>query len=312
MILDFTEIPPANGSNGLQDTFELFARDLLECIGYEIVDGPNRGADGKKDMIVKETRKGIGGHTSILWLVSCKHYAKGGKSVTDLDESDIVDRVRKHNCDGFIGFYSTVPSTALSTKLSGLKKEFESVIFDREKIEHKVTQSKAGRELAGRYFPKSFELYLNENPSPVKIFKKDVVIKCENCGKDIFKDLQGIWVGLAKIENKGRRSKKIPTHQAYFSCKGECDMRLRAYYYNKGYDDRGWLEVSHFLNPHGFLYELLDFLHRLSLYDLHPDALQKIMLLFKASYPHVMRKPTEKEKHFHRHFDDYEDLTQIE
>lgn len=82
MLIDFKEIPKANEGSGLQDTFELFARDFLEDYGYLIVQEPDRGADGKKDIIVKESRKGIAGVTEKLWLVSCKHYIHSGKSVT--------------------------------------------------------------------------------------------------------------------------------------------------------------------------------------------------------------------------------------
>ena len=49
MILDFKEIPPANGSDGDQDKFELFAREYIEAIGLEIVSGPDRGQDGGRD-----------------------------------------------------------------------------------------------------------------------------------------------------------------------------------------------------------------------------------------------------------------------
>jgi hypothetical protein len=59
MIIDFKEIPEANKADGNQDTFEFFARDFLENLGYEILIHPTRGADGGKDMIVKERRKGI-------------------------------------------------------------------------------------------------------------------------------------------------------------------------------------------------------------------------------------------------------------
>ena len=52
MILDFKEIPQANLGSGLQDTFELFARDFLSYLGYRIIQDPDRGADGKKDLIV--------------------------------------------------------------------------------------------------------------------------------------------------------------------------------------------------------------------------------------------------------------------
>ena len=59
MILDFKEIPQANKGGGLQDTFELFARDFLAYLGYRIVEDPDRGADGKRDLIVEEVVEGI-------------------------------------------------------------------------------------------------------------------------------------------------------------------------------------------------------------------------------------------------------------
>src|SRR3972149_1526333 len=104
-IIDFCEIPLGNKSTGMQDTFELFARDFLEYMGYIIVQGPDRGADGGKDIIVKEIRKGIGGESEIKWLVSCKHKAHSGRSVGTADEIDIPGRVASNGCQGFIGFY---------------------------------------------------------------------------------------------------------------------------------------------------------------------------------------------------------------
>ena len=43
MVLNFTEIPQANLGGGLQGTFELFTRDFLEDIGFEILQNPDRG-----------------------------------------------------------------------------------------------------------------------------------------------------------------------------------------------------------------------------------------------------------------------------
>ena len=56
-ILDFSEIPEAHIGTGKQDTFELLAREFLEYIGFTTVQGPDRGADGGKDLIVRELRK---------------------------------------------------------------------------------------------------------------------------------------------------------------------------------------------------------------------------------------------------------------
>jgi hypothetical protein len=76
--LDFKEIPEAHLGSGLQDAFELFARDFLAHLGYQVVEHPARGADGGKDIVLIERRSGVGGETNIRWLVSCKHKAHSG------------------------------------------------------------------------------------------------------------------------------------------------------------------------------------------------------------------------------------------
>lgn len=53
-VLNFQEIPETHISTGLQDTFELFARDFLEHLGYIITFGPNRGQDGGKDIMLRK------------------------------------------------------------------------------------------------------------------------------------------------------------------------------------------------------------------------------------------------------------------
>jgi len=160
MIIDFTEIPQANVPNGQQDKFELFAREFLNYMGYRIIEEPSRGADGGKDLVVDEHINLIGGVPyTIRWLVSCKHYAHSGKSVSDGDELNVKDRVEQHHCDGFIGFYSTLPSTGLENRLRGVTK---TNIYDAEKIERFVVDaykdSKAST-LFVRFFPKSWKEY---------------------------------------------------------------------------------------------------------------------------------------------------------
>ena len=161
MIIDFKEIPQANITNGNQDKFELFARDFLEMLGYEIIESPNRGADGKKDLIISENLKGIDGKTKekIKWLVSCKHYAHSGNSVRDIDEPDISDRVKNHKCQGFIAFYSTLPQSALSNKLNNFQSDFKIEVFDGEKIEGRIIGNMKMENIFLRYFPNSYENY---------------------------------------------------------------------------------------------------------------------------------------------------------
>lgn len=187
MIIDFTEIPKANTGNGNQDTFELFCRDFLEILGYEIVSGPGRGADQGKDLIVREKQ----GDSYFDWLVSCKHYAHTGSSVTPKIEINIYERVDMHNCHGFMGFYSTIPSSGLVTMLEGLTK-IKVQIFDNEKIESKLLENSQCRYLIllARYFPSSYshwvELMAAGNNIPTKLF--EWFLKTNYAGFDGFFD----------------------------------------------------------------------------------------------------------------------------
>ena len=105
MGLDFTEIPAAHGG-AQRDQFELFASEFLVQEGFKIAQGVDRGADDGRDLIVEEVRPGPGGSSIIRWLVSCKHKAHSGASVSPTDESNIRDRLEMHGCGGFIAFYS--------------------------------------------------------------------------------------------------------------------------------------------------------------------------------------------------------------
>src|ERR1051326_6544301 len=107
-VIDFTEIPAANTGKGDQDTFELFARDFFSALGFEIEEGPSRGADDGKDLIIREELSGAVSKRTMRWVVSCKHFAHSKRSVGDKDEIDIVGRVRKFQADGFMAFYSTM------------------------------------------------------------------------------------------------------------------------------------------------------------------------------------------------------------
>jgi hypothetical protein len=160
--LDFTELPSA-ASGASRDIFELFAREFLVEAGYEVAAGPDRGADGGRDLIVVETRIGPGGMTQIRWLVSCKHYSHGGKSVTPGDEGNIRDRLETHSCNGFMPFYSTLPSSGLGPILEALKQQYEVTIYDPEHIERLLLNSPGGRVLAARFMPTSFKAWIRNS-----------------------------------------------------------------------------------------------------------------------------------------------------
>jgi len=298
MLLDFKEIPQANTGKGDQDTFELFARDFLEILGYEILQHPDRGADGKKDLIIQENRYGISGVTKIKWLVSCKHYAHSGKSVSDADEPNILDRVGVHECDGFLGFYSTIPATSLGTNLNSLKKKIEIEYFDRERIEKTLLESPTGIKLASRYFPKSFENYKIENPKPAKLFAQESRIECEYCNKNLLEDKQGIFVIMKKFSSDGEKPKPSHYEYAYFSCKGKCDAILKNHYMQSEIMYDSWADISDYLSPITYIKRQMAWMNAIHIdrETLGQEAYDKLRKLFLNSYPYISREQTSGEK----------------
>jgi len=158
MIIDFKEIPAGNTGGDGQDQFELFARDFIEELGFNIIQHPSRGADGNKDMIVYGN---FNNQKKINWLVSCKHnaHSKTFSSVTERNEINILDRIKSNDCQGFIGIYSTIASSALSERLLKLRNEIESEIFDHRRIEKLIVHYPERHYLFWRYFTSSFDKY---------------------------------------------------------------------------------------------------------------------------------------------------------
>jgi hypothetical protein len=298
MVLDFKEIPQANEGSGQQDTFELFARDFLQVLGYEIIQHPDRGADGKKDLIIKEARPGLSGVSYIKWHVSCKHYAHSGKAVSDTDEPNILDRISVHECDGFIGFYSTLPATSLGKNFEGLKKKTEIQSFDREQIEKILLESPQGIKLASRYFPISFAKYSIENPKPVKIFSDDLEIKCEYCNKNLLEDKNGIFVLLRQFSDMDAEVyKRKPYIKAYFSCKGQCDKILKNKYFQNEILLDEWIDISDYLSPTGYIKKVMGWLN--SFHDgeeIQKEPFDKLKKLLLNTFPHIAREQTTGER----------------
>lgn len=187
MVIDFTEIPEANKGGGRQDLFEQFVRDFLETIGYKIIHPPDRGPDGKKDMIIEESVKGINTISSYRWLVSCKHNAHSGRSVKDTDEPNILERLRGFKCDGFMGVYSTIQASSLTRMLEGLTPEIGYFIYDSSQIEKWILNNSQKERVLRSYFPISFDNYrktlsdetkAREEKSPeIKHLSEDVLLQ---------------------------------------------------------------------------------------------------------------------------------------
>lgn len=155
-MIDLTEIPSARGGSEAQESFELFAREFLEAIGFDCVSGPDRGADDGKDLLILEHLRGpVSVHTR-RWLVSAKHLAHSGRAVGVEDEFDVHDRVEQHGADGFLAFYSTVPSATLARRFDKLRDRLPYLLFDQGKIRSLLHEESRLRGVFERYLPRSF------------------------------------------------------------------------------------------------------------------------------------------------------------
>lgn len=293
MVLDFKEIPEANKGNGVQDTFELFTRDFLSFLGYRIVQDPDRGADGKKDMIVDEVIKGITSEYTIRWLVSCKHYAHSGHAVKDSDEINIHERLKQHKCDGFMGVYSTLAATSLSGLLQGQE---HYIVFDHEKIESFLLANLEGQRIAYRYFPKSFLQYQIENPIPAKIYEEDAELCCDYCRKNLLLESNHGNYVLLKEDGLENESMKDKYKNMYFACCRECDQTLKKYFQQEGLLDAGWGSIDDLCNPAIWISTIMAFLNRIQQdQDMCDEVFKKMKKLFINTYPYVARHLTQKE-----------------
>lgn len=170
--LNFKEIPEAHKIGaGLSDSFELFARAFIaEVLKWRIVDEPSRGADGGKDLIAEEVRPGRLSSTKVRWLVSCKHKAHSGDSVTPSDEQDLRDRLERFDCKGLMPVYSTLASTGLAQKFDALKAAgYEVELFHVERLCAELVATPEGLKLSKRYMPLSTKAWLELNSKSYKV-----------------------------------------------------------------------------------------------------------------------------------------------
>jgi len=93
-MLDFSEI----STDGTQ--FELLLREILFSLNYHVV-WSGVGADGGRDLLVREEIQSIFGRRSFTWLVQCKHFATSGRSVGVRDIDNVLDSCSQHSADGY-------------------------------------------------------------------------------------------------------------------------------------------------------------------------------------------------------------------
>ena len=278
-MLDWTEIISG-------DDWELFARDFLIELGFVVENDPSRGPDGGQDLIVSEQLTGKFYAEKITWLVSCKHYAKSGSSVGSKDEQSISDRLKQHKAKGFIGFYSTMASTGLANRLSGL--EFPYQIFDGRKIESHFVTTGLSR-LALRYFPDSY----NSLRPIQKLTQEFVRLDCEICGVDLLlKSLSDPMSGIVTWAQKYDETTKniVSIHTV---CKGVCDDKLEDKLRKRGLMTT-WEDIDDLCKPIVFLRNMMTYTNMLrdENITIAAEAHEKIKCVFIAIAQRTLRETT--------------------
>jgi hypothetical protein len=285
-MIDFKEIPYDD------DTWELFARDFLEESGLYIESSPDRGADAGKDLLITENLAGNLNKYQFRWLVSCKHFATSGSSVTEANEPNILERLSTFRADGFIGFYSTIPSSGLNNRLNALRNEKrikDFTIFDHKRIEnHLVTVGYS--HLLLRYFPES---YKTTKPLHLVADNYEPVL-CKLCGKDV---LMGLFesgydanlIGVYRWEEKENIEYIL---DAYCVCK-TCDREVA----NPGLMS-SWTGISDLVIPIRFIQYLFATMNRIRKgLDVYTDeAYEKEINILRALAQKVLRQTTERER----------------
>lgn len=301
-MIDFAELLDTG------EQWELFARDFLSEIGFVVESTPDRGPDGGKDIIVIEDLTGKLNNYSFRWLVSCKHYAKSGKSVSEVDEPNILERLESFAADGFLGFYSTVPSSGFNTRLNQLRntrkiKDFK--IFDYKLIENYLIRLGYSKLLM-RYFPES---YKKVKPLHL-IYNEYLPLKCKSCNKDLLESLnyeeyKGIIVYLEDISDL--ENDDVPTkyhiEDVYWVCKGKCDDKVeKSIRQVRKLTGRslitGWEDISDLVIPAIYLKWLFATLNTLRVGDhMYSDsAFENLKYFISAMGQKVLREMTEQER----------------
>lgn len=294
VLVDFTEIKDGDG-------WELFARDFFAALGMVVEVPPGRGADGGRDLLVSEQMRASLASAKFTWLVSCKHFATGGKSVGTDDEPSIADRLRQHQADGFLGFYSTMASAALVERLralaeprpgaSPLIRRFE--VFDGARITARF-HAVGLADVALQHLPEAYRQLRPISP----LGSEYEPLPCEVCGEDTL-------VGSVN----GRRPANIifayemttqKRNAVYVACVGECDRTVTRRVQAQGLID-GWDALRDYCSPLLYLRRLTGFLShtRRSPEHFSDEAHEAYLRVFLLLAQRTLRQPNAEDRnHF--------------
>jgi hypothetical protein len=290
-MIDYKEIPFKG------DGWELFARDFLQERGFFIESPPDRGADAGKDMLAIDELKGNLNKYRFRWLVSCKHLATSGASVSEEHEKNHLERVKAFNADGFLGFYSTLASAGLNNRLRMLRQNGEIkdyYIYDHKSIENLLVTA-GYSHLMLRYFPESYKQI-----KPIHfVTSMYEPLECDKCGRDLLLNMiEGKHSAvIAYVSKFDKNSGKTLVEDIYCACKGECDRILERQAFRAGFLT-SWIDLQDVVIPPEFLRIILATMNnvRSGEYVYSDTAFEKEKEVFIKIAQKVFRFTTERER----------------
>jgi hypothetical protein len=113
---DFKQLP----KDGAR--FEALICQLLEALGYRILERPAIGTEGGRDVLVERTLKDPMGEKSERVVVQCKHFAHSGRAVGDNDVGVWRNAMARYKARGYL----LVTDSRITENLSRSFREFTS------------------------------------------------------------------------------------------------------------------------------------------------------------------------------------------
>lgn len=181
---------------------------------------------------------GICDYQHVKYLVSFRHNINNGAVGTSL-EQNITGRMRKHNTNGFIGFYSGNYTTSLLERLTSMQIDFK--LFNGSRIttflpfaHSTIIDAYFGSGVKGHKFT-SANYYLNLNDESSY---KPLECMC-GCKNDILApvNIGSSMVLIIRVNNNIYFVYGLKHHLANFNENTEC----------------GWLEINQILHPDQFI-----------------------------------------------------------
>jgi hypothetical protein len=147
--VDFTELS-AKYPQGAG--LEALARLLGINLGLA-VDWTGLGADEGRDLIFTDVEKGQLFEHSFRWLVQCKDKSVAQRNVSESDVPSILEKLRQHNCQGFLLITTTHVTSGLKKQLDGLGNPCK--VWDQHELTNMLFDKK-NEMLFLQFFPSSY------------------------------------------------------------------------------------------------------------------------------------------------------------